>query len=162
MTLLRSASHLSLSLTHIKTSIILLGCTLINTLCLPVSLFLIHLSIHHPCWPAQVITHCDDGFVSLITLIIVVTYNLVLCRDIVIPVCLYLTLAIECAHVCDTSVPMADLNTNLHSWHPFLRFSMTFFLFHFVLLVFHCFFNTSPIYSLFGLKLSIWGERSVI
>lgn len=90
MTLLINANlSVSFSYSHTNPSIIPLSLTLINTLCLPalaltLSLSLIHLSIHHPCWPAQVITHCDDGFVALISLIIVVSYNLVLCRDLVI------------------------------------------------------------------------------
>lgn len=84
-------------------SIIPFSLTLINTLCLPASHLLshppIHPSIHQAHWLAQVITHCDDGFVTLISLIITVSYNLVLCRDPVILLWHCLTLATECEHV---------------------------------------------------------------
>lgn len=58
---------------------------------------------------------------NVFSLIIVVSYNLVLCRDLVILLWLYLTLDIECVH-------MADLSTALHSYCPFLHFRITFFL----------------------------------
>lgn len=90
-------------------SIIPLSLTLISNLSLPALLSLLS-SIHQPCWPAQVITHCDDGCVALISLIIVVILNLVLCRDLVILLRLYPTSSIECEHVSDTSVPVADIN----------------------------------------------------
>lgn len=106
---------------HTNPSIILLSLTLINTLCfLP--------SIHHPCWPVQVITLCDDSFVALISLIKVVSYNLVLCRDLVILLWLYLTLAIETAHVCSTTISMTDpvcCNTCKRSHTPLYSQRMT-------------------------------------
>lgn len=160
MTLLMHAS-LSISFSYYRTnpSIIPLSLTLINIplpTCFALILSLIYLSIHHPCWPAQVITHCDDGFVALISLIIVVSYNLVLCRDLVILLWLYLTSAIECAHVC--VIPLCPwLTSTLYCTHIVLfstSVSLSFFSSQFILFVFCSFFLIGAPFVL--LYLSLW------
>lgn len=156
---------LSFSNSHTDPSIIPLSLTLINMLSLPallsLSLSSIYPSIHHPCWPAQVITNCDDGFVPLISLIIVVSYNLVLCRDLMILLWLYLTLALS-VRMC--VIPLCPwLTSTLHYTHivPFsTSVLLSFFVFQFIfylysLLTTSILFSTAPFLLFYTCRLGL-------
>lgn len=104
----------SYSLPDTNTASLLFCCTLIKTFCLSTFSSHIPLSIHHSRWPAQVIKCCNEGFVALIRLIMVVSYNLAVCREDLILQWLYLTLATECARVC--AIPLSPPLTSTRSY----------------------------------------------